>query len=44
VVAARKLAEQGAIGTEERVVLFSTGSGYKYVEAWTQSLGPTRSH
>jgi threonine synthase len=44
VVAARKLAEQGAIRPGERVVLFSTGSGYKYVEAWTQSLGPARSH
>ena len=38
VVAARKLAEQGWIKPEETVVLFNTGSGYKYYEAWQAAL------
>jgi threonine synthase len=29
-----KLVEVGKIGREETVVLFNTGSGYKYIEAW----------
>ena len=29
-----KLVEAGKIGREETVVLFNTGSGYKYIEAW----------
>jgi threonine synthase len=29
-----KLVETGKIGREETVVLFNTGSGYKYIEAW----------
>jgi threonine synthase len=33
-VAVQKLAEQGKIESAERVVVFSTGSGYKYLEAW----------
>jgi threonine synthase len=38
VVAARKLRERGRITPEDRVVLFNTGSGYKYIEAWRQAL------
>jgi threonine synthase len=39
VVAARKLAASGWIKREERVVLFNTGCGYKYTEAWQTALG-----
>ena len=39
VVAARKLAASGWIKREERVVLFNTGCGYKYAEAWQKALG-----
>jgi threonine synthase len=38
VAAARHLKEQGWLGAQETVVLFNTGSGYKYAEAWTQAL------
>jgi threonine synthase len=37
-IAARKLAAKGWIKSEETVVLFNTGSGYKYAEAWQQAL------
>ncbi len=33
-VAIQKLVDQGKIGRHESVVLFNTGSGYKYLEAW----------
>ena len=39
VVAARKLRAAGHIQPHERVVLFNTGSGYKYAEAWQRALG-----
>jgi threonine synthase len=39
VVAARKLAASGWIKPKERVVLFNTGCGYKYTEAWERALG-----
>ncbi len=39
VVAARKLAAKGWIRAEESVVLFNTGSGYKYGEAWERTVG-----
>jgi threonine synthase len=39
-VAVQKLAAQGKIGRDETVVLFNTGSGYKYAEAW-QAGSPT---
>ena len=39
VVAARNLAERGWIKRQERVVLFNTGCGYKYAEAWEKALG-----
>jgi threonine synthase len=32
------LVEQGKIGRAESVVLFNTGSGYKYLEAWQAAL------
>jgi threonine synthase len=37
-VAIRKLVEQAKIRRDESVVLFSTGSGYKYLEAWQAAL------
>jgi threonine synthase len=37
-IAARKLAAKGWIKPEENVVLFNTGTGYKYSEAWQQAL------
>jgi len=40
-VAARKLAAEHWIQPEETVVLFNTGTGYKYSEAWEKALnGP----
>jgi threonine synthase len=39
VVAARKLAASRWIKPQEQVVLFNTGCGYKYAEAWQQALG-----
>lgn len=36
--AAARLAREGWIGSDELVVLFNTGSGYKYAEAWRQAL------
>ena len=38
VVAAQKLAARGWIRPEESVVLFNTGTGYKYSEAWDAAL------
>jgi threonine synthase len=38
VIAARKLALSGWIQPEETVVLFNTGTGYKYTEAWQRAL------
>ena len=38
VVAARKLAKERWIKPHERVVLFNTGCGYKYTEAWQKAL------
>jgi threonine synthase len=38
VSAARKLAASGWIKSEETVVLFNTGTGYKYAEAWQRAL------
>ncbi len=38
VVAAQKLAEKGWIKPAETVVLFNTGTGYKYSEAWDAAL------
>jgi threonine synthase len=34
----RRLVEQGMVGEDERVVLFNTGSGFKYLEAFEVSL------
>jgi threonine synthase len=38
VTAARKLATSGWIKPQETVVLFNTGTGYKYPEAWQKAL------
>jgi len=38
VIGARKLAASGWIKPEEKVVLFNTGTGYKYAEAWQRAL------
>lgn len=38
VIAARKLAASGWIKPRETVVLFNTGTGYKYPEAWQRAL------
>jgi threonine synthase len=38
VVAARKLAEKKWIKPDDTVVLFNTGCGYKYNEAWQKAL------
>ncbi len=38
-VAIQKLVEQKKIERDETIVLFNTGSGYKYVEAWQAALG-----
>ena len=38
VAAARRLAEEKWIRAHERVVLFNTGCGYKYAEAWQRAL------
>jgi threonine synthase len=36
--AIRTLLAQGKIAPHESVVLFNTGSGYKYLEAWQAAL------
>jgi len=38
VIAVRKLAASGWIKARETVVLFNTGTGYKYSEAWERAL------
>jgi threonine synthase len=38
VIGARKLAASGWIKPEDTVVLFNTGTGYKYAEAWQRAL------
>ncbi len=38
VIGARKLGASGWIQPEETVVLFNTGTGYKYAEAWQRAL------
>src|ERR1700720_443405 len=38
VVAARRLAGERWIKPHERVVLFNTGCGYKYIEAWQKAM------
>ena len=43
VIAARKLAAAGWIKPHESVVLFNTGTGYKYTEAWQRALQSPRS-
>jgi threonine synthase len=38
IVAVERLVESGKIRSDESVVIFNTGSGYKYVEAWQSAL------
>jgi threonine synthase len=38
VVAARKLAASGWLRSTECIVLFNTGTGYKYLEVWQKAL------
>ncbi len=38
-VAVNKLLERGNIQSDESVVVFNTGSGYKYAEAWQAAIG-----
>ena len=38
IVAARKLIAQSWLKPDEHVVLFNTGTGYKYLEAWARAL------
>jgi len=38
IVAVQKLVEQGAIDAHESVVVFNTGSGYKYLDTWRSAL------
>jgi len=42
VIAARKLTASGWIKPHESVVLFNTGTGYKYAEAWQRALQSAR--
>jgi threonine synthase len=37
--AIQKLAAEKKISRDETIVLFNTGSGYKYIEAWQAALG-----
>ena len=37
--AVEKLVRGNKIARDERVVVFNTGSGYKYLEAWQSALG-----
>jgi threonine synthase len=37
--AIRHLVDKRRIGSDESVVLFNTGSGYKYLEAWQSAIG-----
>jgi threonine synthase len=36
--AVEKLAAQGKLRRDETIVVFNTGSGYKYLEAWQTAL------
>ena len=40
--AIQKLVSEGTIGHQESIVLFNTGSGYKYLEAWRDAVGILR--
>jgi threonine synthase len=40
--ALRRLRASGEIGPRDRVVLYNTGSGLKYPEAWRQALARRR--
>jgi len=40
--ALRKLRAAGRVGSAERIVIFNTGSGLKYPEAWRMALAGRR--
>jgi len=40
--ALRRLRAEGVIGSSERIVIFNTGSGLKYLEAWRAALAAAR--
>ncbi len=42
--AIQKLVAAKKISADETVVLFSTGGGYKYLEAWNAAMGTTQSY
>jgi threonine synthase len=39
IAALRKLRESGFLAKDERILIYSTGSGYKYLEAWSEHFG-----
>jgi threonine synthase len=41
IAALRKLRQSGFLRSDERILIYNTGSGYKYLEAWKQHLGGT---
>ena len=41
IVAVQKLLARNEIRPDETIVVFNTGTGYKYVEAWEAALGGT---
>ena len=34
-------AKEGFLGEADRILIYNTGSGYKYLEAWKQYLNET---
>lgn len=38
IAAMKKLRQSGFLGRRERILIYNTGSGYKYLEAWKQHL------
>ena len=39
IAALRKLRRSGFLGRSDRILIYNTGSGYKYLEAWTTHYG-----
>jgi threonine synthase len=38
IAALKKLRQSGFLGKADRILIYNTGSGYKYLEAWKQYL------
>jgi threonine synthase len=38
IAAVKKLRQSGFLGKADRILIYNTGSGYKYLEAWKQYL------